>query len=402
MRRFLSFVSTCFALAAIFSVSVHADVKEWRPALPLEFGPGADSAGDGRAPAQPRNARVAQSSGRWDRIRDWLFGRSAPTDEPAAALERLGGSRILLEVDSGALRKSMLTELQDDTRRLLREARIGFVGLAVKDGSVEVLIREGSDLRQALTKLEETSVQLSTALGGTVEVRDVGDRLIRLVPTEPAVNDRARASLQKSIEIVQRRIKELGIDTGSVQQDGPDRILVLLPGVNDPTPLTRLLSSRARLTFRLVDLSVSPREALDGPVPPDSEILYAFKSKEPYLVKKQVMMGGEDLADAAPGFDQRTQEPIVTFRFDDRGARRFALITQENIGRPFAIVLDEEVVSAPVVREPILGGRGQISGSFTVEDARNLAILLQAGTLPARLNIIEQHIIDAKSQTGRK
>jgi preprotein translocase subunit SecD len=366
MRRFVSFVSMCLAIVAIFSA-----------------------------------AAQAQNSGAWDWIRDRLFGRSAPTEEPAAALERLGGSRILLAIDADALRQSMLVELQDEARRLLREARIGFIGLAVRENAVEVRIREGSDLQQALTKLEETSVQLSTALGGTVEVRDVGDRLVRLVPTAPAVDERARVSLQKSIEIVKRRIKDLGIDTAGVQQDGPDRILVLLPGVKDPTSPARLLSSRARLTFRLVDLSIGPQEALNGHAPPDSEILYGFKSKDPYLVKKQVLLGGEDLANAAAGFDQRTNEPIVSFRFSDRGARRFAMITQENVGRPFAIVLDDEVVSAPVIREPILGGSGQISGSFTVQDAHNLAVLLQAGALPVSLSIVEQRIVDAKP-TGQK
>jgi preprotein translocase subunit SecD len=367
MRRLVSFVATSLALVAIFSAEAQA-----------------------------------QSSGGLDRLRGWLFGRTAPAEEPAAALERLGGSRILLAVDADALRKSMLVELQDETRRLLREARIGFIGLTIKGDGVEVRIREGSDLQQALSKLEEASVQLSSALGGAVEVRDAGDRLVRLTPTAPAVEERVRSSLQKSIEIVKRRIKDLGIDTSSVKQDGSDRIIVLLPGAKDPMPLARLLSSRARLTFRLVDMSVSPQQALDGRVPPDSEILYAFKSKDqPYVVKKQVMLGGEDIASAAPGFDQRTNEPIVSFRFNDRGARRFALVTQENVGQPFAIVLDDEVISAPIIREPILGGSGQISGAFTIEDAHNLAVLLQAGTLPAPLIVIEQRVVDAKP-TGQK
>jgi len=346
-------------------------------------------------------AAQAESSSRWGWIRDRLFGRSAPAEEPAAALERLGGSRIVLAVDADTLRKSMLAELQDETRRVLREAHIGFIGLAIKGDAVEVRIREGNDLQQALAKLEETSVQLSSALGGTVEVRDAGDRLVRLTPTAPAVNERLRASLQKSIEIVQRRIKELGINTAGVRQDGPERILVLLPGVKDPAPLARLLSSRARLTFRLVDVSVSPQDALNGRAPPDSEIVHAFKSKEPFLVNRRVLIGGDDLVDAAAGFDQRTNEPVVTFRFSDRGTRRFAMITQENVGRPFAILLDDEVVSAPIIREPILGGSGQISGSFTVEDARNLAILLQAGSLPVQLSIVEQHVVDAKP-SGQK
>ena len=135
--------------------------------------------------------------------------------------------------------------------------------------------------------------------------------------------------------------------------------------------------------------------AASGRVPPDSELLHGTQGRgqPPYLIEKRVLVSGEDLTDAQPGFDQRTSEPIVTFRFNTNGARRFAQVTQENVGRPFAIVLDNEVISAPVIREPILGGSGQISGSFTVESANDLAILLRAGALPATLTIIEERTV---------
>jgi preprotein translocase subunit SecD len=142
----------------------------------------------------------------------------------------------------------------------------------------------------------------------------------------------------------------------------------------------------------MVDLSATPDP---GRVPPDSELLYGTKAEnnQPYLIEKRVVVSGEDLTDAQPGFDQRTSEPIVTFRFNSNGARRFAQATQENVGRPFAIVLDNEVISAPVIREPILGGSGQISGNFTIEQANDLAILLRAGALPAPLTIIEERTV---------
>jgi preprotein translocase subunit SecD len=132
-------------------------------------------------------------------------------------------------------------------------------------------------------------------------------------------------------------------------------------------------------------------------VPPESEILQgpAKEGKPSYLIEKRIMVSGEDLTDAQPGFDQRTSEPIVTFRFNTSGARKFGRVTQENVGRPFAIVLDNEVISAPVIREPILGGSGQISGNFTVEQANDLAILLRAGALPAPLTIIEERTVGA-------
>jgi preprotein translocase subunit SecD len=145
----------------------------------------------------------------------------------------------------------------------------------------------------------------------------------------------------------------------------------------------------------MVDMTVTPEQAMQGKVPPESEILYgsAAENKQPYVIEKRVVVSGEDLVDAQPGFDPRTSEPIVSFRFNTNGARRFATATQENVGRPFAIVLDNEVISAPVIREPIIGGSGQISGNFTVQAANDLAILLRAGALPAPLTIIEERTV---------
>jgi len=183
-----------------------------------------------------------------------------------------------------------------------------------------------------------------------------------------------------------------GTTEPSIQRQGVDRILVQVPGLQDPTHLKEIIGKTAKLTFRLVDLSVSPEQAIQNGPPPDSELL-KDRQGAPYLIQKRVMVSGEDLTDAQPGFDQRTGEPIVTFRFNSNGARRFAQVTEENVGRPFAIVLDNEVISAPVIREPIRGGSGQISGSFTVEAANDLAILLRAGALPAPLTVIEERTV---------
>jgi preprotein translocase subunit SecD len=148
------------------------------------------------------------------------------------------------------------------------------------------------------------------------------------------------------------------------------------------------------MEFRMVDTTVPPDQAQAGRVSPDSEVLMSSSSpKIPYVIKKQVLVGGGDLIDAQPGFDQRTSEPIVSFRFNTAGSRKFSIATQENVGQPFAIVLDNEVISAPVIREPITGGSGQISGNFTVQSANELAILLRAGALPAPLTIIEERTV---------
>jgi preprotein translocase subunit SecD len=169
---------------------------------------------------------------------------------------------------------------------------------------------------------------------------------------------------------------------------------VQVPGLQDPTQLKEILGKTAKMEFRMVDSSVPPDQALQGRVPPDSEVLPSASSpNQPYVVKKQVLVSGGDLSDAQTGFDQRSNEPIVSFRFNSAGARKFAQATTENVGQPFAIVLDNKVISAPVIREPITGGSGQISGNFTVQSANELAILLRAGALPAPLTVIEERTV---------
>jgi len=189
----------------------------------------------------------------------------------------------------------------------------------------------------------------------------------------------------------------MGLVEPSIQRQGTDRVLVQVPGLGNPEELIKVIGTTAKLTFRLVDPSMSAEQALQSRPPPESEIVYGSKAenRQPYLLEKRVIVSGEELTDAQPGFDQRTSEPIVSFKFNTSGARKFAQVTQENVGRPFAIVLDDEVISAPVIREPILGGSGQISGNFTVESANNLAILLRAGALPAKLTVIEQRVVGA-------
>ena len=208
------------------------------------------------------------------------------------------------------------------------------------------------------------------------------------------MRERQDYAIQQNITTLRNRVNELGVSEPIVQRQGIDRILVQVPGLQDPTRLKELLGKTAKLDFRMVDLTVPADQALQGRAPPDSEVLMSSTSpKTPYVIKKQVLVSGGDLTDAQPGFDQRTGEPIVSFRFNTSGSRKFAQATSENVGQPFAIVLDNEVISAPVIREPITGGSGQISGSFTVQAANDLAILLRAGALPAPLTIIEERTV---------
>ena len=312
-------------------------------------------------------------------------------------LDLQGGSHILLEVDSNSVKKDKLDQVRDDVRRTLRDAKIGYTGLAVRGESVEVRVKD-TDLTAALAKLRELSQPLGGLLGSSgqrsVEVSDAGGGLIRLTVPPAAITERIRQSVEQSIQIVERRINELGTVEPLIQRQGVDRILVQVPGLQDPTRLKELLGKTAKLDFRMVDTTVPADQAQQGRVPPDSEVLMSASSpKVPYVIKKQVLVSGGDLTDAQPGFDQRSGEPIVSFRFNTSGARKFAQATLENVGQPFAIVLDNEVISAPVIREPITGGSGQISGSFTVQGANDLAILLRAGALPAPLTIIEERTV---------
>jgi len=312
-------------------------------------------------------------------------------------LDLQGGSYLLLEVDSNYVKKEKLDQVRDDVRRALREAKIGYTGLVTRGDTVEVRVKD-ADLQTALAKLRDLAQPIGGLLGSSsqrdLDVSDAGGGLIRLALSEPAMVERMRKTIEQSIQIVERRVNELGTVEPVIQRQGNDRILVQVPGLQDPTHLKELLGKTAKMEFRMVDTSVPPDQAQRGGVPPDSELLMSQSSpKVPYVVKKQVLVSGAELTDAQPGFDQRTNEPIVSFKFNSSGARKFAQATQENVGLPFAIVLDNEVISAPVIREPITGGQGQISGSFTVQAANDLAILMRAGALPAPLKIVEERTV---------
>ncbi len=313
-------------------------------------------------------------------------------------LDLQGGSHILLEVDEAALRHERAEQLRDDVRRVLRDNRIGYQNLVVRDTTVSLRLRDPAETSKALTELRKLATPVTNTLLGSgtgemdLTVSSASEGAISVQLTAAGLEARVRSAVQQSIEIVRRRIDQLGTVEPNIQRQGSSRILVQVPGLQDPQRLKALLGQTAKLSFRMLDQSISPQQAMEGRAPPDSELLMGQDGR-PYLVEKQVRVSGEDLVDAQPGYDQTSSEPLVTFRFNSNGARRFATTTQEAVGRPFAIVLDNEVISAPVIREPILGGSGQISGSFTVQEANDLAILLRAGALPAPLVVVEERTV---------
>lgn len=329
-----------------------------------------------------------------DNLPDWL-----PHKQVVLGLDLQGGSHMLLEVDTNQVIEERLDTLRGDIRRELRDARIGYTGLRIEERLVRVRIREQEKWDQARTELRslESPIGGSLLTGGSVpevSINNNGDGSFTLQLTDDGIRERINSAVIQSIEVVRRRIDELGTTEPTIQRQGADRILVQVPGLQDPQRLKALLGQTAKLFFRMVDQSISAEQARATRPPPGSEILLS-RDDPPieYVIEKRVMVSGEDLVDAQPGFDGRTNEPIVQFRFNTQGGKRFAVATQANVGRPFAIVLDNEVVSAPVIQTAILGGSGQISGNFSVEEASDLAILLRAGALPAKLTIVEERTV---------
>ena len=223
------------------------------------------------------------------------------------------------------------------------------------------------------------------------------DGQFRLRLSEQAIRARESAAVDQSLEIIRRRIDETGVREPVIQRQGSDRILVQLPGIDNPQRIKALIGKTAKMTFHLTDDSVNLADALGGRAPPGTEVLPLVDRKAPkgqdrrVVVRKRVVVSGENLVDAQPSFQQG--EPVVSFRFDSLGGKRFGEATSQNVGKHLAIVLDGQVISAPQIREPILGGSGVITGAFTVAEAQDLALLLRAGALPAPLTVLEERTV---------
>ncbi|MBL6929289.1 MAG: protein translocase subunit SecD [Rhodospirillales bacterium] len=321
-----------------------------------------------------------------DALPEWL-----PHKQISLGLDLQGGSHLLLEVEVAAVVKERLEILVDSVRSELRKARIRYSGLGVRGNAVSVTIKNAGQAEEARGLIKGLD------RGVTTELEDGGRISMNL--TEQAIKERTDSAVEQSIEIVRRRIDETGVREPTIVRQGEDRILVQLPGVDDPERVKRLLGKTAKMTFHLVDGNVSPAEAMAGRLPPGSMLLPSANEKTSdgkprmYVVRKRVMLSGDSLVNAQPGTDSRTSEPIVNFRFDAAGGKKFGRITRDNVNRLFAIVLDGDIITAPQIREPILGGAGQISGSFTFQSAQDLALLLRAGALPAPLVILEERTV---------
>ena len=325
---------------------------------------------------------------------DWL-----PKKQMTLGLDLQGGSHILLQLDRQDLSDERLQTTRDDIRTLLRDAKIGYTGLTGSGKTVQVRIRDAAELDAAKTALASLLQPVAAGVfsGGTITELTLDEpepNVLRYTLTDEGIDYRLSAALTQSIEVVGRRVNELGTTEPIIQRQGNDRILVQVPGLQDPQRLKDILGQTAKLSFQMVDQTMPVQEAIEGRPPAGSTIMYSTDDPPiPYLIENRVIVAGESLVDAQASFDQRTNEPVVSFRFDSKGAQRFGQATQQNVGKLFAIILDDQVISAPQIREPILGGTGQISGNFSVQGANDLAVLLRAGALPANLTIVEERTV---------
>ena len=316
---------------------------------------------------------------------NWL-----PHKQISLGLDLQGGSHLLLEVGVDTMVRERFNALVDETRAALRGARIGYFGLGTDGQKVNVTLRDPeADLESArgLLRAIQSDLMITTTDAGAIEI----------TLNEPALRKIRDSAVTQSLEIVRRRIDETGTREPTIQRQGRERILVQLPGIDDPDRIKSLIGKTAKLTFQLVDPNTSVGDALMGRLPAGSEILESADDVDAngrpiqYVVRKRIMVSGEHLIDAQPTFQDN--RPVIAFSFDPIGARKFGDVTSKNVGRPFAIVLDNKVISAPVIRSAITGGRGIISGNFTVAGATDLALLLRAGALPAPLIILEERSV---------
>ncbi|HET6389121.1 protein translocase subunit SecD [Hyphomicrobium sp.] len=323
-----------------------------------------------------------------------------PKKQLPLGLDLQGGAHLLLAMDQDEIKKDWMNNLRDESRKLLRDAKIGFTGIGVQGTQLVVKLSKPEERDAAIKQLDKVRQPIGSAVLGTggydVEVsagNDPGTVIVK--PTDAGMRARISNAAAASIETINRRVNNLGTSESTIVRQGADRILIQFPGLKDTKELKALIGETAKLTFHEVHPSIRADEAKMSTIPAGYKIYPGDKNEGPaeYLLREQPVVQGDDLADAQPGFDNRTNEAVINFRFNQSGARKFGNFTKDNVGKPFAIVLDNKVLSAPVIREPILGGSGQISGSFDVDSSNRLAVQLRSGSLPAKLTIVEERTV---------
>lgn len=294
-------------------------------------------------------------------------------------LDLQGGSHLVLQVDLNTVMARAYENLEDEVRRELRTSQVGYAGLAAQRRVVAFTLRDE-------TQRDAMAQALRNVRGARVEEGDSGRVIVRL---QEAEEERLQqTAVKQTVEVLRTRVDQFGVAEPLIQRQGDDRVIVELPGIDDVQRAKDAIGKTAQLTFHLVDSQADPTNPLA--LPPNRVVLY--EAGIPVVIHKRPQLTGEMLTSAGASFDQYNQ-PSVDIAFNSRGTRLFAKLSSENVGRQFAIVLDGQVLSAPVFREAILGGRAQITGSFTVQESQDLATLLNAGALPAPVKIVEERTV---------
>ncbi|GAB4258344.1 MAG: protein translocase subunit SecD [Deferrisomatales bacterium] len=321
-----------------------------------------------------------------------------PQERLHLGLDLQGGMHLVLEVQAEKAVENALERVAGELKQRFREDRVRTRSLTTRNREIRITVRDAADADRVAAILADDYP------GVEVRRRQGGERDVELTLgfSSDEVARIERYAVEQGIETIRNRVDQFGVSEPTIVPQGERRILIQLPGVKDPERAIKLIGKTAQLEFRLLEESVSVDQALkDGP-PPGTEILYELQKdpvtgqvvgRTPFLVQKRVLLTGEVITDARVQIDQRYNEPYVSLEFDRRGARIFERITGENVNRRLAIVLDGVVQSAPVIRERIGGGRAQITGRFSLEEARDLTIALRSGSLPAPVKILERRTV---------
>jgi len=321
-------------------------------------------------------------------------------------LDLQGGVYVLFEAEIEVAVKDRMQNLVDEIRKGLRKAGITYSNLSVQNDRVTVRILDLNKIEEARTYLRTLATPAGSGFSGVgamdYDVSVGADGVASLAMTDAGREQIRANAMAQSVEILRKRIDPEGTKEATIQPQGRNRIVVQVPGESDPEEIIRRGRTSAKLTFHMVDESVTPEDIQNNRIPPGSRLLKEKRGRGanvqeiPIVIKERAIITGDMLEQARGAFDQQTQLPIITFKFNAQGARRFADITRDNVGRRFAAVLDNEVITAPVIRSPILGGTGQIEGDFTIEEANETSVLLNSGALFVPLKDEQQRTVGAE------
>ena len=311
-------------------------------------------------------------------------------------LDLQGGSYLLYEVDTAALKAEKLTNLTEDVRNTLQQKQIAASQPALVGGVVDVRITDPAQLDTAFKEFQNLGEPLPSG-GRDITITNAGDQHIHLALSDQAMQQEAFKAVDQNREIISRRIDAMGTKEASIARQGQDRIVIEAPGESDPEKLKSVIGQTAKLTFQMVDETVTAEDIAAGRIPPGDILLPSDDGydKNGVVVRRRSLVDGEMLVSAAAAFDQNGR-PDITFRFNGQGTQRFAAASSANVGKRFAIVLDNRVISAPNIETPITTGSGEITGNFTTDSAGQLALLLRSGSLPAPMRVVEQNTVGAE------